>query len=339
MSPPVRVRSRRAAVLGLVALAVVAAVTWAVGATVLNDEGGDIDDALGFRPNAGFLDLEALADVETWLGREIGYTVQFAERESPEGMRGSIFGHLVAEDAALPTVADRIDLSMAVPLAFGTANARSPEGVATIRRSLEDVADGAVDEDYRVVATRLVEAGHGDAIIRLGYEFSAAWPPWSSQGNEDAFVRAWRHVHGVFREVSPDFRFDWTSTLESFAEHAPAAYPGDEYVDMIGIDVYHRPADGQPLEEGEFDEDFAAILRQHADFAIERDKPVSYPEWGMRGVDDTAFIRGMHDWMASLPSDGGGRLLYHSYFSTARGYEITAYPRARDEFRRLFGEG
>ena len=340
MSPQLRVRSRRAAALGLAALAVVAAVTWVVGATVLGgDDGGGIDDAFGFRPNAGFLDAGALAEVETWLGREVRYTVQFAERESAQGMRGSIFGQLAGEDAALPGLADRIELSMAVPLAFGSANSRTSEGQATIRDSLEDVAAGAVDEDYRVVATRLVEAGYDDAIIRLGHEFSAAWPPWSSRGNEEAFVQAWRHVHGVFREVSPDFRFDWNSTLESFADHAPAAYPGDEYVDVISIDLYHRPANGQRLEEGEFDREFGAKLRKHADFAIERGKPLAYPEWGMRGVDDPGFIRAMHDWMADLPSSGGGRLLYHAYFSTARGYELSAYPEAEEEFRRLFGEG
>ena len=127
------------------------------------------------------------------------------------------------------------------------------------------------------------------------------------------------------------------ATRSSFVAFGPPAYPGDAYVDVIGLDLYHRPSDGATLDESGFEEDFGVVLRAHHDFATEHGKPVSYPEWGMRGVDDPTFIREMHAWLASLPASGPGHLLYHSYFSTARGYELDLYPEAQATFQRLFG--
>ena len=88
-----------------------------------------------------------------------------------------------------------------------------------------------------------MDAGYEDAIIRLGHEFDGDWAPYSARDNADAYVAAFRHVHDVMTAESPAFRFDWTSMVPDFLEYGPAAYPGDDVVDIIGIDVYWRDAE------------------------------------------------------------------------------------------------
>ena len=295
----------------------VAALTLAVGVIGASCTGSDpaivreqLDaDSLGIRANAGFFDQDEFERTEEWLGQSISYTVQFTGRKSPKAMNRAAFGLLAAPDAMLPNVAD--------PAA-----------------RLQRTSSGEHDESYIRVAERLVEAGYPDAIVRLGHEFNGGWPPWSSVGNEAEFIAAWRHVHGVFRRVSPDFLFDWTSVRANWAETAPAAWPGDEYVDFVGMDVYWRR--GRWNDE-RWQIDYVDNLIAQRDFAIEHGKPVTYPEWGMEGRDESRYIEAMYDWFVSLPDEGPGRLAYQSYFDGGGDFAIANYPLAEARYRELFG--
>ncbi len=292
------------------------------------------DEALGMRVGGGLFDLEAFEAIESELGLPLRYTVQFTGRQTQRDMNGSAFGLLAADGADLPQVADRVDLSITVPLGFGRANAKSKEGRDEIEANFLAVLDGQHDEAYRRVGQRLVEGGFGDAIIRLGHEFNGAWAPWSSRTNEELYIAAYRHVHGLLRQQSPDFRFDWTAMRAGWVEWGKPAYPGDEFVDIVGLDVYWRT---DTWSTDSWDRDYLSVLLSHQRFAAERDKPVSYPEWGVAGAESPEFVSAMHDWMATLPDDGPGRLVYHSYFNTNGEYALANYPRTLDTFVDLFG--
>ena len=82
-----------------------------------------------------------------------------------------------------------------------------------------------------------------DAVIRLGWEFDGGWMPWSSPGNEALWVQAYRHVHDVFRGGLPGFKFDWNGD-SGYLQGQTAAYPGDSYVDVVGIDLYDKGMGG-----------------------------------------------------------------------------------------------
>ncbi|CAO5232476.1 glycoside hydrolase family 26 protein [Frankia sp. AgKG'84/4] len=101
-------------------------------------------------------------------------------------------------------------------------------------------------------------------------------------------------------------------------------WPGDEYVDHVGIDLYdHWPravGDGAVAarEATPYRAQFwAAFARQHG-------KPTLWPEWGLNtvsqqgGGDNPAYIRWMHDffaaqWAQRLPN-GRPALTGESYF-------------------------
>ena len=116
-------------------------------------------------------------------------------------------------------------------------------------------------------------------------------------------------------------------------QSATSAYPGDAYVDIIGLDVYDKgiPVAWNSATKSWVDPDRrvelgrCTNLRFQRDFAIAHGKQVSYPEWGLSGVnatddlgvggDNPTFIQGMYDWMNGLPASGPGSLAYHSYFN------------------------
>jgi hypothetical protein len=320
----------------------VAAVAMVVGAIGASCTGSDpamvrerLDaDSLGIRANAGFFDQEEFERTEEWLGQPISYTVQFTGRKSPKAMNRATFGLLAAPDSTLPNVADRIDLVIAVALAFDETDDGTE--LSDPASALRLTTDGTYDDSYRRVARRLIEAGYPDAIIRLGHEFNGGWPPWSSVGNEAEFIAAWRHVHGVLREESPDFRFDWTSVRANWEETAPPAWPGDEFVDFVGMDVYWRRG---RFNDERWQDDYIDNMIAQRDFAIEHDKPVSYPEWGIEGRDESRYIEAMYDWFVSLPDEGPGHLAYQSYFDGGGGFALANYPLAEARFRELFGSG
>ncbi len=299
---------------------------------------GPADGTLGMRVGSGLFDLEAFETAEEELGTELLYTVQFTGRQSQKDMNGSAFGLLAAPEAELPLVADRIDLSISVPLGFGRVNAKTDDGQAAIAENFELVVGGEYDDAYRRVAARLIEAGYDDAIIRLGHEFNGAWSPWSSRGNEELYISAYRHVHDVLASESDGFRFDWTAMRPGWDEWAVSAYPGDDYVDIVGMDIYWKAdAIGVPWSDDIWERDYLPIMRSHLALAIEHDKPVSYPEWGLSGADSPAFVEAMHEWLSAVPDDGPGRLEYHAYFNTGQTFSLENYPKAEETYISLFG--
>jgi hypothetical protein len=317
----------------------VAALTLAPTTVACSSKERPHPDTLGFRAGGGLFNEEAFLETEEWLGRDVRFTVQFTGRKSQRDMNGSAFGLLTNTDASIDEYAERLSLSLTIPLGFGNANAQTRTGREQIARNLEAVARGDFDAAYQRVARRLVDAGFGDAILRLGHEFNGAWAPWSSQTNEQAFIAAWRHVHNVMSEASPDFVFDWTAIRPTWTEWGPIAYPGDDYVDIIGLDVYWRVQRGENAWDPElWRQDFENVMTDHHAFAVAHDKPVSYPEWGLEGADAPQFIDAMHGWFSSLPTEGPGSLVYHAYFDGNRELDLDRYPVARDRFKALFGD-
>jgi len=307
---------------------------------------------LGIYP--GFGGEQTLLEFERDLGRPLAVVVQFGGHRDPSDLLGSYRGAL----RGLRRWLARGELyAVTVPLAFGDGDARAEGSRAAGRNALEETAGGAHDETYRAVGRLLVDSGVPDAVLRIGHEFDGDWYPWSAQGNCEHFINAFRHVVDVFRSVSPEFRMDWSGTVPHFREWGRCAYPGDEYVDVIGIDVYDRVGsmkDFAPDDETWHDpeavwhERILPTLREHRAFAIRRNKPVSFPEWGLAtasgvegrafGGDNPTFVRSMARWLRALPEHGPGSLAYHAYFLGSDAHDIRGLPNAHaafvDEFAR-----
>jgi len=185
--------------------------------------------------------------------------------------------------------------------------------------TLAEAAAGAHDDVFDYVARTLIATGNADAIIRIGWEFNGNWFPWAASRDPENYVALWRRIVAIFRAAPGEkFRFDWCPGAGANQIAPDRVYPGDDVVDIIGLDVYNAiwnstPRDPQARWSGY--ETGAYGLRWQRDFARAHGKLISFPEWGTgdrpdgHGAgDDPVFIRRMAEWIRSNPVE------YHSYW-------------------------
>ncbi|WP_283611384.1 glycoside hydrolase family 26 protein [Mycolicibacterium poriferae] len=107
---------------------------------------------------------------------------------------------------------------------------------------MSQVNAGVHDSHIRRWARRLRDTGT-TVYLRFGHEFNGHWYPWSPTGGTSAatFVEVWRRLHRLFsQEEAHTVRWMWSPNAVS-ESGAPLAqwYPGDDYVDAIGVDGYN----------------------------------------------------------------------------------------------------
>lgn len=288
---------------------------------------------------------DEVAGYEKWLGRPIEVVTDFSARANwwdisrPE--------YLVADWEG-----------QGRRLALGVA--MLPEEVDGV--SIQQGASGEYDKYYRTLGEELVKHGHADAILRIGWEFNLAGSRWATE-DAGAFVKYWQRIVTAMRGVGgQEFRFDWTVNNGSGnAYDAVQYYPGDEYVDYVGVDTYDQSGAVYPIPDRCVG-DCAQKLRKRAwqeyiyggerglrfwsMFAADRGKQMSIPEWGVwdrvdgtGGGDNPYYI----EQMAAFISDPANRVGYQAYFEstndlgTHRLWNSDRFPKARQRYLELFG--
>ncbi len=147
--------------------------------------------------------------------------------------------------------------------------------------SLSRIVRGSFDRYLHKWAVSLRKWGHPVAI-RFAHEMNGSWYPWSEGVNGNGpgeYVAAWRHVWSIFQRAgatnviwvwSPNVTFPGSTPLEQL-------YPGDAYVNWIGIDGYNA---GTALPWGGwvmFEELFGPTIQEIRLFT---DKPILLAEVG-----------------------------------------------------------
>ncbi|MCZ8380067.1 glycosyl hydrolase [Mycobacterium sp. CPCC 205372] len=107
---------------------------------------------------------------------------------------------------------------------------------------VDKIKFGCYDEYLSKWADELAGA-RGDVLLRFAHEFNGTWYPWSAGAGTSAedYVSAWRHVHHLFHERgATNVRWVWAPDAGPVDEHSLTRwYPGDECVDVLGIDGYN----------------------------------------------------------------------------------------------------
>jgi mannan endo-1,4-beta-mannosidase len=103
---------------------------------------------------------------------------------------------------------------------------------------LPKINSGCYDDYLRKWADELANGGQ-DVLLRFAHEFNGTWYPWSASAEE--YVSAWRHLHRLFRERgATNVTWVWAPDAGPISsEPLTPWYPGDEYVDVLGIDGYN----------------------------------------------------------------------------------------------------
>jgi hypothetical protein len=213
--------------------------------------------------------------------------------------------------------------------------------------SLSEAASGAYDDQFRKLGAMLVAKGSPNAFLRIGWEFNGNWYPWSAQKDPISFNAAFRHIVGVFRSVpGQKFAFVWNPSLGAGANPPQDLWPGDDVVDLVGIDFYNQSWRAQDTDPAIRWQGYLAAnygLDWTARFANAHGKRIVVPEWGTGTRpdghgwgDDPLFIHNMAAWMRAH------NVLYHGYWDfTAPDYDATMsagkFPQTFAAYKAEFG--
>lgn len=111
-------------------------------------------------------------------------------------------------------------------------------------RSLADINAGNADACFRAVADYFKSFGF-PIMLRAFWEHNGDWMAWS--GYRQPFIDAWRRMVTLFKERgASNVGFFW-SPQEGGQDRAGtlASYPGDEWCDWVGSDVYNWCRSGE----------------------------------------------------------------------------------------------
>ncbi|MFD7699462.1 glycoside hydrolase family 26 protein [Streptomyces caelestis] len=174
---------------------------------------------------------------------------------------------------------------------------RNEEGVPDheVRQLLRRGAAGEFDHHFRALAERLVELKVPDTVLVLGWEMNGVTYTHRCGPDPESWKKYWNRIVRTMRAVpGQEFRFDFTPSRGRDAVPWTQCYPGDDTVDIVGMDSYDQPA-GHSFDE-QVEEPYG--LRAHVDFAKAHGKPISYPEWGLfRNGDNPEYMRRMLAWI------------------------------------------
>lgn len=175
--------------------------------------------------------------------------------------------------------------------------------------SLEESARGDYNAEWEKMG-RNIASRYPDAYLRPGWEMNIKEMYWhATPATADKWIEAYRNAVVNLRKGSDKFRICWVVNFgkgQTGTEDATMFYPGNEYVDFIGFDVYDwwmpytTPERIKTHKEEPYGWDWWLA------FAKKQNKKLVIPEWGVvsrdltnvnYGGDNAKFINFVYSWM------------------------------------------
>ncbi|KUI26243.1 endoglucanase [Mycobacterium sp. IS-1496] len=245
---------------------------------------------LGLSTPAGVFGLDEVAATGAAVGRHIDLILWYEDLAAPPPVSG--IAKVDAAGAAAVITWEpwlwRTDVTGA--------------GAATV----SEIAAGRHDDHLFAWAAALAVTGT-PVYLRFAHEFNGDWYPWTpARGTPpEVYVAGWRHTHELFRRAgATNVRWMWSPDATSAGDIPLCAwYPGDDYVDVVGIDGYNwgttRPWSRWTPPVELFD---PAVTEIRALTGL----PMVLAEVGCAedGGDKAEWISALIDWAAAQPDVG-----------------------------------
>jgi len=242
--------------------------------------------------------------------------------------------------------------------------------------SLASCSAGEYDVYWTNLADNLAQFALNSIYLRIGWEMDGTWFTWGApqgSGKEASFAGCFRRVVDAMRKAQPanQWKFVWNPGLDGWKSPAffDATWPGDSYVDVVGVDIYDQSWVPNTYPYPSTCDDACRLARWQTawsaqaprlaalrNFAAAHGKPMAFPEWaviirpdGHGGGDNPHFIRKMHEFIM----DPANNVLFHAYFDVSSGNRLdhrlsdatggdrpsgpTRMPNAAALFKELFG--
>ncbi len=186
-------------------------------------------------------------------------------------------------------------------------------------------ATGAYNSFFVTLAQTLVAAGEGNSYLRLGWEFDGNWyPSWDADtpAAEAQFAAYFDQIVTAMRSVAGEkFQFVWNPDVGAFIEsgyNVALAYPGNAYVNDIGLDAYDESWVTPLTPTNAWNETTQPALTAARAFAAAQGKPLAICEWGIAFLsnghglgDDPLYVNNFAAWMKNPANN----VAYESYFN------------------------
>lgn len=112
--------------------------------------------------------------------------------------------------------------------------------------NLYAIMEGHLDYYFADWARRLKEV-KSTVFLRVLHEFNGDWYPWCIANNEKnpkLFIKTFQHIRQIFWDEKADnVKFVWCPNSMSVPQESwnyiMDAYPGNEYVDVVGLDIFN----------------------------------------------------------------------------------------------------
>ncbi len=168
-----------------------------------------------------------------------------------------------------------------------------------------DILDGKHDEFFRQYAKDLKSFGK-PVLFRLNNEMNGDWCIYSAyhySRDPELYKEMWRHIHGIFEaEGADNLLWVWNPHDLSFPDfkwnHAFNYFPGQDYVDVVGLTGYNTGTYHPGEIWRSFDDIYPRLYQSYTDTF---NFPLMITEFGSNnfGGDKAAWVR---DMFAKLPS-------------------------------------
>lgn len=269
--------------------------------------------------DSGVFPMHKAAEVTKWeenRGAKVDVIAVAPSRESWENLQNKWF----MDSKRIP--ADfRGTLNIAMPLWPEDGN-------------LEDAASGTYNAEWEKFG-KTVAAKYPTAYIRIGWEMNLNdWYFKATPENAEQWITAYRLAVTAMKKASSQFRFIFNPNEgpgQTGTKDATDFYPGDEYVDLIGLDAY----DWWPGYTSD------ANIAHHRDqkygwnwwldFAKAHNKKFCLPEWGIAtanpnsGGDNPKYINFVYSWLKENKEWVAMECYFHESDSYIRSDLFTGY--------------
>jgi len=121
--------------------------------------------------------------------------------------------------------------------ALNIAKTRGAVSLISVDFPVDSINSGSLDATIDAFAAKCKAWGY-PILLRPGWEMNGTWFGW---GRKSGFVAAWRRYVSRIRAIAPNVSFVWCpNTIWDSASDPAPYFPGEAYVDWVGIDGYNR---------------------------------------------------------------------------------------------------
>ncbi len=122
--------------------------------------------------------------------------------------------------------------------------------------SFDSVINGSLDA-YFIRYAKDAKQYSGEIILIPYSEFNGDWYPWAitiGDNTPEKFRAAWVHIHTIFKQTgATNVKFGWapngTSVPDTSENNFELYYPGSQYVDVVGVDIFNFNNDWMSFDQ------------------------------------------------------------------------------------------